>query len=359
MTPSSTNHRVTSLDTLRGLAVLLVIALHCAFAFPSLLQVTKGFSLAYGQFGVQLFFIISGFTMLLTFKGAVCKKTVCSFYIRRVFRIVPLFLLAGIFYLLKDGVSARYWAPNGISWKDIALTFSFMHWLTPTAFNSVVPGGWSIAVEMQFYFIFPLFYFFLGKGRGVIPYAAITFTFVVSVIFARLYFHNFLVAHLLPNESHLASEFVYLWLPHQLPCFGFGFLLYQLVEKNEFSPIGLLLLALPCVFSSWGLTVLFLFLLCFFVLTQGISLAPISRIGVLSYSMYLVHFATIGVVRAVADRWHGVHLRAEVALPIVIVITAAVSQYITKPLIEDPSVSLGKKISRRFFPARPMDSVQA
>ena len=39
---------------------------------------------------------------------------------------------------------------------DVLLTFFFLHSSSVTAYNSVVPGGWSIAVEMQFNLPFPL-----------------------------------------------------------------------------------------------------------------------------------------------------------------------------------------------------------
>ncbi len=53
------NLRLQSLDFLRGIAILGVIAVHTSQAFPSMLDPF----LAYGRFGVQLFYFISAFTM--------------------------------------------------------------------------------------------------------------------------------------------------------------------------------------------------------------------------------------------------------------------------------------------------------
>ena len=58
--------RIDSLDSLRGLAILMVTAIHCSQAYTS----TSGISnllFPFGSLGVQLFFMVSGFTMLLTF----------------------------------------------------------------------------------------------------------------------------------------------------------------------------------------------------------------------------------------------------------------------------------------------------
>ena len=92
--------RNQSLDLLRGLAVLLVVAVHCSHVATSIFPDLRSMVMQYGELGVQLFFIVSGYTMMLTFGDKVDVAGVCSFYLRRVFRIVPLFWVAILFYLL-------------------------------------------------------------------------------------------------------------------------------------------------------------------------------------------------------------------------------------------------------------------
>ena len=91
--------RNQSLDLLRGVAVLLVVASHCASEAAGVVPGLTAFAMDYGQLGVQLFFIVSGYTMMLTFGDKINSAGVRSFYVRRVFRIVPLFWIAIIFYL--------------------------------------------------------------------------------------------------------------------------------------------------------------------------------------------------------------------------------------------------------------------
>ena len=149
--------RNQSLDLLRGIAILMVVAAHCGLATTSFVPGLAAMVGGYGQLGVQLFFIVSGYTMMLTYGDRVDLAAARAFYIRGVFRIVPLFWIALVFYLLVTrGEGFREWAPDGVSARDVLLTIFFLHWTSITAVNSVVPGGWSIAVEMQFYLLFPL-----------------------------------------------------------------------------------------------------------------------------------------------------------------------------------------------------------
>lgn len=150
------NSRNESLDLLRGLAILLVISVHTWQAKAAYSDAVNTLG-SYGSYGVQLFFIISGYTMMLTFGNEVSARATGRFYVRRFFRIVPLFWAFALMYVVRKGTSPNFFAPDGVSVSDILLTFSLVQWLTPTSFNSVVPGGWSIAVELQFYLVFPLF----------------------------------------------------------------------------------------------------------------------------------------------------------------------------------------------------------
>ena len=59
--------RNQSLDLLRGVAILLVVLAHCSAAKTSIVPGLTSFADKDGELGVQLFFIVSGYTMMLTF----------------------------------------------------------------------------------------------------------------------------------------------------------------------------------------------------------------------------------------------------------------------------------------------------
>ena len=107
-----------------------------------------------GARGVQLFFVVSALTLMLSWHRR--HDGVLPFYIRRLFRIAPVFWLAIAGFLLLDGFDPRYWAPHGIDWRHVLATLTFQHGWHPATITSVVPGGWTIAVEMTFYAMFPI-----------------------------------------------------------------------------------------------------------------------------------------------------------------------------------------------------------
>ena len=110
-----------------------------------------------GAYGVHLFFVASAFTLFssLQQRSRSEKRPTLNFFLRRFFRIAPPFWLAILFYVWWKGTGPQYWAPHGIGWLDVLATACFAHGWSPTMINSVVPGGWSIAVEMNFYLLVP------------------------------------------------------------------------------------------------------------------------------------------------------------------------------------------------------------
>lgn len=340
--------RNQSLDLLRGVAVLLVVASHCASEATGAVPGLTALAMDYGQLGVQLFFIVSGYTMMLTFGDRIDSAAVRSFYIRRVFRIVPLFWIAIIFYLLfTRGEGFRTWAPHGISAGDVLLTFLFLHWGSVTAFNSVVPGGWSIAVEMQFYLLFPLLIQLFRRANGpLLVYGLIALASVVGQFAADHYFIPGLAQSLPRGEAQLAQGFYYCWLPRQAICFGFGILLYDLVELKNTPRLGALLLVGASLFTAWGAQVALLFALAYAILAASAKLSMIGLLGRHSYAIYLAHFAVAATITTLFPLGF---------VPLFVLVSAvsmALSYCFIEPLIERRFNRLGHGLASQFGPPK-------
>lgn len=148
----STGFRFQYIDALRGWAILLVIFGHCS-VYSGLTQPARTLA-DHGMMGVHLFFIISAFTIFYMYdKHRLTEKHPGrNFFIRRIFRIAPLYWFAIVYHNLIWGA-----LPESQNWH-YALNFLFLNSLHPDCQTSVVPGGWSISIEMLFYCAVPLLF---------------------------------------------------------------------------------------------------------------------------------------------------------------------------------------------------------
>ena len=221
----STVHRYAYIDALRGYAILGVITVHTSGTVPHFGGRLRDLATS-GQYGVHLFFVVSALTLLMSWHTR--SDGVYPFYIRRLFRIAPMFWLAISFYImLYGGLHSGFWAPRGISWWDISATILFLHGWHPASINSVVPGGWSIAVEMTFYAILPILVIALRS------WAKVGLAFFLSILLA-LFAERILPAMMPDEPEYLIYLFGYLWFFNQLPVFLIGFAVFFSLRDFNF-----------------------------------------------------------------------------------------------------------------------------
>jgi peptidoglycan/LPS O-acetylase OafA/YrhL len=156
---------IDSLDGLRGLAILLVFLYHY---LPRNLHNPLSWLASVGWTGVDLFFVLSGFLItgiLYDTRGA--SNFFGAFYARRALRLFPLYFVAvGIV------LSAAALSHASMSWK--AVPFYIYGANLMLAFKDGVPNFspyfsclhfWSLALEEQFYSLWPLIVFFVFRRR--------------------------------------------------------------------------------------------------------------------------------------------------------------------------------------------------
>lgn len=162
---SNMKTNVKTLDGLRGIAILLVLIFHFS------LKESDGFTsdcfryfTLHGAFGVDLFFVLSGFLISCSLIDSKTKKHFfLNFYIRRVLRVSPiyyvyLFLCFFIFPGMLD-ISPyvnKWWL------SLVTYTSNFTDLFTRDFITPNISILWSLAVEEQFYLVWPIFVFLLG-----------------------------------------------------------------------------------------------------------------------------------------------------------------------------------------------------
>jgi len=152
--------RNAALDGLRALAILLVI-LHNAAVFPSQHNWALPIDVLahFGWVGVQLFFVLSG---LLITDALLRSRGDASYYrdflARRALRILPLYVLVLVFFLYVLPYCMQLPAATLASYPHQWSLWLFVdNWRPPiTGFVTWFPHFWSLAVEVQFYLLWPL-----------------------------------------------------------------------------------------------------------------------------------------------------------------------------------------------------------
>ena len=148
------NGHIKGLDALRAIAVLMVMISHF-FEGSSFI-----YSLNLGHFGVMLFFMLSGFLISRIIlnekrKNTPLKTFLKAFYARRALRIFPLFYLAiGVFSILGIGF-------GDFIWWHITYTTNFL--LAKIGSGFMGTHFWSLAVEEQFYLLYPAVLFAIPR----------------------------------------------------------------------------------------------------------------------------------------------------------------------------------------------------
>jgi peptidoglycan/LPS O-acetylase OafA/YrhL len=334
----------------------------------------------YGWHGVQLFFLMSCVTLLLSWRADEAKgrADVFAFWTRRFFRIAPLYYLAALLYFYLEP------PPAGFDLRQLLASFTFCNAWYPTLIPTtqdrwmVVPGGWSIGVEFTFYLVFPLVATFVRSMR-----AALLFAFLA--ILAGCIANPLAYEALVRTYGETATEnFLYFWFPNQLAVFAFGTILFQALKASWENPedrLPLLLrrhtikIALGCALTSVVATnikfpgrlplsppllvpTFFVASLIFmiFVLTLGNNPTnifvnrSIRSFGKISFSAYIIHFAVVhklpllwpAVFDTNAGNWQAILAFALLWLAVVPV--TYVISFLTYHVVEEPMIRLGRSL---------------
>jgi peptidoglycan/LPS O-acetylase OafA/YrhL len=160
---------ITALDGLRALAALSVMFFHSYHFVTDHVFIAGhdiGFLWNYGQSGVHLFFVLSGFLLFTPFARAMLNgrplPSVKRFFQRRALRILPAY-----YACLAILVVAQYGAftsPAGLA--NIGLHLVMLHDDVP-AINRAINGPfWTLAIEAQFYVVLPIFAWAISRFVG-------------------------------------------------------------------------------------------------------------------------------------------------------------------------------------------------
>ncbi|CAM3974817.1 acyltransferase family protein [Pseudoalteromonas byunsanensis] len=355
-------HDITLLDFIRGWAALLVFFHHAAIlgGGPSIL------SGSIGHEAVNAFMLASGF--LIYFQCSINKSYqnlsnragVKNFAIRRFFRIAPAYYLCLVVALVlaeylgqsREAIAQvlphtmtsmeRYYISDPI--ENFLMHVTFLFGLFPSyAFSTPLPD-WSLGLEMQFYFLFPLIFIFLRKNFALYLTILLPLMVVVWLLTKKfgityqmptlivLKFHNFAagmaLAHILLNKEKVRNNLYIVVIS----------LVFLVICNKNFVMASLFLFCLWWLRVSDSTSSNPVFSSLKFVIDNKLN----KFLADISYSVYIVHLiimlpffaivldaGTLGIIQWV--------LNSSILFVLVLLVSFAMYKF-----VEIPGINLGK-----------------
>jgi peptidoglycan/LPS O-acetylase OafA/YrhL len=362
---------ILELDGVRGIAILLVVLFHLELSYPSGAARLLFAPLLVGWSGVDLFFVLSGFLITgILIDTRDCRNYFSSFYMRRVLRIMPLYLFAVLAYF---AIALPFAHHLGV-WQARDGSAQVWFWLHlsnwPPASGTVVPfigHFWSLSVEEQFYLAWPLVVLLVRPSRLIYVCCGV----VVAALALRVIFVN--------------SSFVYYLTPFRMDALGVGCLVAAIIRNEAwreavqarvrwivFANLATLLTIMalmhsPRPFNPWMSTFGYT---CFALLYGFLVFAAFSQAGTVnwlavqlrrpflrafgkySYAIYVFHTAIITTLDNIRKQVaQGLPANAQVVVAILCMVMSIAASYaaarVSWNLLEKRCLAL-----KRYFAAR-------
>ena len=301
-------------DGLRAVAVASVLLFH-----------SENHLFRNGYLGVDIFIVLSGYLISSRVRSDISnqKFSLSDFYQRRMRRIVP-----ALFLMLALSIPAAWVTLSANSYSNFSKTLvssvlfssNLLFWQNTDYFNAVVNENpllhtWSLGLEEQFYFIFPLILMIIfryGRRAEFICFSALS-VFSLSLAFAVVAEHSKFAFYLLLTrfwelmfgyavavilQSKSKSTFLKPQQRAQITLLGLVLIITPIFGL-ETSFLGLELVKLQVVF---GAAVVLIFIETGSSIHRMLSGKLIVQTGLISYSIYLLHFPIIELARIKLNR---------------------------------------------------------
>jgi peptidoglycan/LPS O-acetylase OafA/YrhL len=344
--------RIDAIDALRGIAASSVVLQH-VYGIRHL-PVDDWIRWLVGQgLGVPLFFAVSAFCLYCAnerHRGD--DGSALAFYIRRFFRIAPLYYFMLVIFILFLKAAKR---PDFLPMLGLSVSFTYNFFVTAQQ-PGIVWASWTISIEMAFYALFPLI---CACVRSLWRAAVLM---VLLMILAETILYT-------AQLSRGGGSYYFLSFFWFLPFFGAGIVAYQALvalQDHARAPLigGACLTAALALIVAYradlfgdyrdhpvalaaGLAVVGLVLCPFRVLVNRTTIF----LGRISYSMYLVHAPLIhrsgGLYRAIYSLPGSDTLHYAVAALATFVMVVPVAWLLFR-YVETPGLALGRVVLRQL-----------
>ncbi|MCW0321408.1 acyltransferase family protein [Pantoea dispersa] len=322
--------RITHLDGMRGLAILLVIAYHAYARWPELLPYAATTQhvplLAFGWVGVQLFFMISGFVIFMTLDKS---SGYLSFLKKRWLRLFPAMLIASLLLYVAGGFFPE-WSLMTPESRNLLPGLIFINpetltQLTGIEFRSMAGSFWSLYVEALFYLIIGAVYFTLGRKYClpalIVPMLLLSASSVLKSLghpllidviskFGFIHYAWFMVGCLVYERLHGRDKRYHYALTALALLINFS---YYVKNSGVVAVVPLLMVMLFFIASFYSRQI-----------ERWLSLRFFTAVGFVSYALYLIHE---NLMIAILIKLNG-YIKSEAVMTMLPVVVASVLYYV-------------------------------
>jgi peptidoglycan/LPS O-acetylase OafA/YrhL len=309
-----------NLDSIRTIAFLSTFLAHAFYTESSNIETNKIFVFVNEfremfSFGVPVFFVLSGF--LITYlifreEQKTLNFSVKKFYLRRIFRIWPVYYLIVIigfvfFPLFKSIILHEVTNETANPWMYILYLSNF-----DQIFSGQLPIGvglgptWSVSIEEQFYLVWPLFFIGFKQKRFIIPIGLVL---ISSIVFTMLF--NFKSQHTVYSMLYLSMGALFAYVS-----FFYESTVKKVAQLSSFLPVLALISLITLISNSTSfIFVIFIaFLIGYLIIQQTFGNAlNLNRIPLLeffgkyTYGLYLYHVVCNFIIHILIDDIFKIH----------------------------------------------------
>jgi peptidoglycan/LPS O-acetylase OafA/YrhL len=320
------DHHIPVLDNLRAIAAFSVCLYHFVVGpihfieNKTILQV-----FGFGKYGVQLFFVISGFIIPWSIaRSSYTIRNYFRFLLKRFIRLEPPYLVSILLVLILYWLRKYYTdLPDARNFQPEQVLLHIGYLIPFSNYDWIIDVYWTLAIEFQFYLFMALFFFVITSRKmpvRVLGYIVVLgLSFIGNKEFLPFWFPVFLLGNML-----------FLWITERIGKGEFwGFSILVCLVLGIFYP-------LPILVSS---LVAFIGILFFYNYSNRL----LAWLGKISYSVYLVH-TIIGtaLINFLSHRAHSSFAKSGVIV-IGLLVTIGCS-YLMYRLVEGPAKRWSSRI---------------
>ncbi len=327
--------KIGSIQALRAVAAWLVVLHHVhQFLFHfSVTSIGGWFIATKGSIGVDLFFVISGFVMMVALRGG--GATPGDFLWRRLIRIAPAYWFwTFVFCAVLLLFPAMIQDPFRLDVPHLALSLGFLASLFDDHFFPVLSVGWSLNFEMFFYLLLAAGLLLASRlrvphlERWVVPLLILGFVYLYPWRLPGVTMFKSKMLLMFLMGLGLAFCHVTGRLPRPRPLapllIGAGLAIILVTERNEFVVRGL-----ACTAIVWG---------CLCLEESIAKVRWLARLGDWSYSTYLVHVVVLMLATEGMRRFVSVPVSVWVASSLLVILALS---HVSHRHIELPTLRWG------------------